>query len=411
MSAGDIDNFGLYLHVPYCKSLCHYCDFAKTANFTDDHGRRYLGRLKGELEAWLETLKSARMATPFTSVFFGGGTPSLFSTEYADLFALIRSVTSIDAEITLESNPDDITPERLQVWRDLGVNRLSIGVQTFRPQGLKYLKRAHDADAARAAIKAAQSVFAKVNADLIYGWGGQSLADWRADLEEVLALGVSHLSLYTLTYEGRTPLARAASRGLVTPEADEHLEAMFMAACERLAAAGFIHEEVSNWARPGHACQHNWGYWQDQPFLGVGVGAHGYLRTASGPGLRYAYGRDDRAFLRRASASTLANATMAPVHLTERFGIELEADRTSATWLTDYVGAGLRTKRGLDLDKIARETGATLRPTPVLEEGLARGIITIEIKAEGGGQTLHLDPCEWFRETAWGVEVLLSLDP
>jgi oxygen-independent coproporphyrinogen-3 oxidase len=342
---------------------------------------------------------------PFSTVFFGGGTPSLFTDEYAALFALIERHVAPDAEITLEANPDDVTPERLRTWRALGVNRLSLGVQTFAPRGLRALKRIHDADGAARAIDLALAAMPTVNADLIYGWTGDGRAqtpdEWDQDLARAAALGLPHMSLYTLTFEPRTPLGRAVHRGLTAPLPDDDVASMFELACARMAAAGLEHEEVSNWARPGHTCRHNWGYWSDQPYLGVGAGAHGYLRDPDGgPGLRYAYPRDDRRFLR--SAPAIATA-VTPAALEAALGVEVEPARTLETWLMDYVGSALRTSRGLDLALISARTGATLRPTPRLAAGFAEGM------AIQGDRTLRLAAREWFRETAWALEVLGSL--
>lgn len=403
--SGPPDNFGLYLHVPYCKAVCHYCDFAKTANFGPEHGTRYIGRLGEHLRGWLDVLGKGGPVRPFTSVFFGGGTPSLYTEEYARLLDHIKSRSVPGAEITLEANPDDVTLERVKIWRSLGINRLSLGVQTFDPRGLEYLKRAHDADAARMAVATALSVFDSVNLDLIYGWGGQEVDGFGRDLDEAIGLGVTHLSLYTLTYEPRTPIGRAVARGLRVPAPDERLAAMYELARGRLAAAGFAHEEVSNWARPGHACRHNWGYWQDQPYLGIGAGAHGYLKFDDGVGTRYSYPRSDRTFLRQEMARDLGRSP----DLATAFGIEVELDRTAEAWVTDYVGSALRTRRGLSLDLIRAVADRRFRPTRLLNEGLAKGIIHIR-KDPSLGETLTLDPAEWFRETAWAVELLLAFD-
>lgn len=400
------DNFGLYLHVPYCKAICHYCDFAKTANFGPEHGARYIARLVDHLEAWLRLLDEGGIRRRFSSVFFGGGTPSLYGQEYAPLFDVIRPRLVPGAEVTLEANPDDISRERLLVWRDLGVNRLSLGVQTFSSEGLAYLKRAHDAAQARSAVAAAVGVFSRVNLDLIYGWGGgdgQQVADFGRDLDEAVRLGVSHLSLYTLTYESRTPIGRAVLRGLYEAAPDERLAAMYDLARDRLAAAGLEHDEVSNWSRPGHACRHNRGYWRDQPYLGIGAGAHGYLNFDGGVGQRYAYPRADRAFLRTEVGGGDRAGTYA-----ERFGVEVEQERSAETWLTEYVGSALRTKRGLSLQKIAQVAQRELQPTPLIEEGFRRGIIHIRESAQDDDFVV-LDPGEWFRETAWAVEFLKGL--
>ena len=394
--------FGLYLHVPYCAALCPYCDFAKTANFTADIQQRYLTQLAAHLRAWtsLPMLKEA-CRHGFSSVFFGGGTPSLFAEEYRPLFAVIGPLLQQGAELSLEANPDDITAARLAIWRELGFNRLSMGVQTFQPEGLAVLKRLHSSAQARQAIDNARAAFPTLNIDLIYGWPGQTLNAWEADLAIAIAHGVPHLSLYSLTYEGRTPLARLALRGRIQRSGDDHLADLYSYACERLGAAGYHHEEVSNWSLPGAACQHNWLYWQDHSFVGIGAGAHGYLASPQGAGLRYAYDRSDRVFNHRPLVAAAGDQVDAPA-LAAAFGIIPDGERNLDAWLTELIGAGLRTRHGIALDAALKRCDLVLQPTPVLSEGLNRGLLVIE-----AGQ-VRLVPDEWFREAGWGVELLRS---
>lgn len=388
--------FGLYLHIPYCRALCHYCDFAKTANFTARHGEAYLVKLRDHLSGWLPEL-TPYLGAGITSVFFGGGTPSLFAAEYTDIFTLLAPHLAIDAEITLEANPDDITESALATWRALGFNRLSVGVQTFDPRGLTQLKRIHTAARASTAIQLARPYFAQLNIDLIYGWPGQTLASWGDDLDVTLALSLEHLSLYNLTYEERTPLGRAVNRGLLVPTEEERLYQYYELAREKLATHGFVHEEVSNWAKPGKSCRHNWLYWRDQSFLGVGAGAHSYLAAPGQPGLRFAYPRNDRTFLRSAPSMMGDDLNV------ERFGAIAEKHRTLSDWWTEVVGAGLRTLAGVDLHRALATGRWQFRPTPILKRGFDEGLLTID-----GMGILRLAEQEWFREAGWGVEVLRS---
>ena len=394
--------FGLYLHVPYCAALCPYCDFAKTANFTADIQQRYLAQLAAHLRAWttLPVLEQACRGG-FSSVFFGGGTPSLFAEEYRPLFAEITPLLQQGAEVSLEANPDDISGARLATWRELGFNRLSMGVQTFQPEGLTVLKRLHSGALAQQAIDIASAAFPTLNIDLIYGWPGQTLAAWEADLAIAIAHGVPHLSLYSLTYEGRTPLARLALRGRIRQAGDDHLADLYSYACARLSAAGYHHEEVSNWSLPGAACQHNWLYWQDHSFIGIGAGAHGYLASPQGAGLRYAYDRSDRAFNKRPLA-VAASASLDARTLVSAFGIIPDETRDLDAWLTELIGAGLRTRQGIALEAALKRCEMVLQPTPVLHEGINRGLLAME-----AGQ-MRLVPDEWFREAGWGVELLRS---
>jgi oxygen-independent coproporphyrinogen-3 oxidase len=211
---------GLYVHIPFCSAICHYCDFAKTANYSDDHVAQYFSHLEHQLRGWKSLLPPTQK---FSSVFFGGGTPGLFTHQYDRLMTLIRDMSLAGAEISIEANPDNVTTEAISIWRSLGFNRLSIGVQSFDPRGLKDLTRTHSSRAARAAVELAAQYFPKSNADLIYGWAGQDANSWRTDLSELISTGVNHISLYALTYEGQTPFARAERRGIRAQVQDDVL--------------------------------------------------------------------------------------------------------------------------------------------------------------------------------------------
>lgn len=411
--------FGFYAHIPYCRALCHYCDFAKTANFGERETQAFLQRMEEHTRLWLRWAEEAgHLERPgpgapqagFSSVFFGGGTPSLFANEYEGLLGVLTPWLLPGAEVSLEANPDDITGQVLTVWRNLGFNRLSLGVQTFAERGLKAMQRIHDAGQAKRAIQAALEAFPSLNIDLIYGWPGQTRDDFVRDLNQALALGVPHLSLYTLTYESRTPIGRAAQRGLLKPHSDDQLAAFYEDACGTLAEAGYVHEEVSNWSRPGASCRHNWLYWDDAPFIGVGPGAHGYLPSAEPQGIRYAYPRSDRVFLKGQtpeSRASMADSLAPHAELARRFGIEIEPDRDLDIWLIEYVGASLRTRRGTDLTRMEQRLNRSFTPTPLLREAFDRGLCRIGGN-EACGQRLVFVPAEWFREVAWAVEVLGS---
>lgn len=388
-------DIGLYVHVPFCSAICHYCDFAKTANFDSSTVEKYFTHLHQQLVVWLSSLPPG---TKFKSIFFGGGTPGLFAREYAPLFTLLAPFMEATTEVSLEANPNDVTSAQIASWRALGFNRLSLGVQTFAAAGLKFLTRDHDATQARQAVELALLDFPSVNLDLIYGWQGQTAESWRQDLSIALQMGVPHLSLYTLTYEPRTVIGRRQTRGVVTAAADENLADSYEVACAQLAATGYVHDEVSNWARPGHTCEHNWLYWRDGHFIGVGAGAHGYVPGADGLGVRYAYPRSVQGFL----ATTLAASGGAADVLAQTSSLELQ-DRSIDAWIAEYVGSSLRTRMGTDLMHIRECTRRILQPNAVLREGIQRGLVLFD------GATLRLTPGEWFRETAWSVELIRSL--
>jgi oxygen-independent coproporphyrinogen-3 oxidase len=390
-----VDLTGLYFHIPWCRQVCHYCDFAKTANHDENRRRDFLDHLVAHTRVWLDWY--GRQGLPaFSSVFFGGGTPSIYGPEYQSLFAVMRPFLTSDAEVTLEANPDDITPDRLSTWQQVGVNRLSIGVQTFEAAGLTRMHRVHSGEEALAAIAAARQVFSRVNIDLIYGWDGQTEADWQRDLQTAIRAGVPHLSLYNLTYEPRTVIGRRAARGRIIPADEERLEGFYSTARSLLGAAGFDHEEVSNWSRPGHSCRHNWLYWSGGLYLGIGPGAHGYLPAADGIGVRYAYPRNERQF-----AAPLDEGGRAGLPLG---GLEVEEDRTMDSWIVEMVGASLRTVRGVDLHGIAKNSGRSFTPGAVLTEGLIHG----QVRLSSDKRFLTADPGEWFREQYWALAVIDS---
>lgn len=344
------------------------------------------------MHAWLSGLGTA---TRIVSVFLGGGTPSIYINEYADLFALIKPYLLPGAETTIEANPDDITLDSLSVWRGVGFRRISLGVQTFSAEGLRFMHRSHSADLAAVAIEKARSHFDNVNVDLIYGWPNQKIKDFLADIERAVDLGATHLSIYTLTFEARTPIGRAQARGRIEPVTDDTLAEFYESARERLAQLGFVHEEVSNWAKPGYSCQHNALYWQDQPFLGVGVGAHGYI-----DGIRYQYRSDDRRFLRKPLEHVLNR--FEPNELESVFDVLVDRRRDVNSWLMEYIGSGLRSQFGIDRERI-ESRGRIFLPSSHVIEGLKRGMVIMD---EDGKIFLH--PREWFRETAWSLELIKS---
>jgi oxygen-independent coproporphyrinogen-3 oxidase len=392
---------GLYLHIPWCRQICHYCDFAKTANHSPELRLKFLDTLYLQTNAWL-TWYREKDSSGLSSVFFGGGTPSLYTSEYESLMTLVRAHSKSHAEITLEANPDDITIESLKVWRGLGFNRISLGVQSFDPLGLKAMHRIHSKDQAIKAVEMALSIFPTVNIDLIYGWQTQTISSWEEDLKTAVNLNVPHLSLYNLTYEPRTVIGRMAARGKIEPADDKSLEFYYLIACAHLAKAGFIHEEVSNWSKPGHSCSHNWLYWSDRPYLGVGPGAHGYLPQDDGIGIRYAYDRNERSFTSSSSSvSQLVNPSVLPVA-----GIVIEDDRSIESWIIEAIGSSLRTERGVDLAYISRKSGKPFKIGKKLEAGISSGALKL-IENE---QRLIASPNEWFREHYWALAVIAGFE-
>ena len=265
---------GLYAHVPFCFHKCHYCDFY---SFVDREGRtgEYLDRLAREAEWSL-----GRIEGPIETVFVGGGTPTLLAADELRRFTGIVRGFPLAAEIewTVEANPETIDAAKARVLVEAGVNRVSIGAQSFDPRHLKTLERWHDpASVARAVAVLRDAGIANLNLDLIFGIPGQTLDEWRRDLDAALALGVEHLSCYGLTYEPNTAMTRRLERGEFEP-CDDGVEAeMFEATAAVLAGAGFARYEVSNYARPGRECRHNLVYWRNEPWWALGPSASAFV--------------------------------------------------------------------------------------------------------------------------------------
>jgi oxygen-independent coproporphyrinogen-3 oxidase len=265
----------LYVHIPFCVAKCKYCSFNSYAGLDHLH-EAYLEALENEVS--LSTQERGQFEVP--SVYIGGGTPTVLGPEL--LSRVVQAckdhfLLHAEAEITVEANPGTVDATDLSRIRKIGVNRLSLGVQSFNDGLLALLGRVHDADDAESAYRLArQTGFDNVNLDLIYGLPGQSLEQWEADLCKATALSPEHLSLYCLTLDEETALARSISEGNVpVPDADLAAEMYEMAEVE-MARAGYVHYEISNWAATGHECRHNLVYWHNHPYLGFGAGAHSF---------------------------------------------------------------------------------------------------------------------------------------
>ena len=284
----------LYLHIPFCRARCSYCDFNTYTTLGDLQGD-YVAALAREIRLVGEL---GGQPVAVRTIFFGGGTPSLLTPEQtAALLSAARAAFAVapDAEITMEANPGTVDEAWLAAVRALGVNRLSFGVQSALPDELALLGREHDFAAAVEAVAAARAAgFDNLNLDLIYGLPGQSVADWRRTLAAVLPLDVEHISLYCLTIEPGTPMQRWLHNGaIMAPDPDAAAD-QYEVACRELAAAGYGHYEISNWARPGRECRHNVVYWRNEPYLGLGAGAHGMAG-----GYRYQVVRQPRTYIKR----------------------------------------------------------------------------------------------------------------
>jgi len=254
----------VYVHVPFCRARCDYCDFA---TWTDrSHlAERYLEACRRQMAA------EAVALPPITSLFVGGGTPSMVPPDL--LMAVLAEVRfAPGAEVTVECNPDDVSLDLLRAYRDGGVNRLSFGVQSMVPHVLQALGRTHDPANVRTATEAAHQLDLPFNVDLIHGAVGESMADWETSLHDAIALGPAHVSAYGLTVEPGTPLAGDPAR---RPDDDDQAD-KYLVATDRLGAAGYEWYEISNWARPGQECRHNLLYWTQGEYAAIGCAAHAH---------------------------------------------------------------------------------------------------------------------------------------
>ncbi|MCH7697999.1 MAG: radical SAM family heme chaperone HemW [Chloroflexi bacterium] len=273
------DTISLYVHIPFCTVKCGYCDFNAYAG-SDHLIPAYSQALIKEAQLW----RKATENRPVTTVFFGGGTPSLMPVEeMRTVVDGLRSAFDIaaDAEFSLEANPNSLDEPYLAGLLGLGFNRLSIGVQSFHDEELKALDREHSASEAGDAFRAARSAgFTNVSIDLMFGLPEQEMSSWQGSIEEALELEPDHISLYALTVEPGTPLARDVARGR-TPSPNPDAQAdQYEWTEERLEKAAYEHYEISNWAKPGYRCEHNLTYWRCREYLGLGAGAHSYLDGA-----------------------------------------------------------------------------------------------------------------------------------
>lgn len=265
---------GIYIHIPFCRQACSYCNFHFSTQLK--HQDLLVNALVRELEIRAKDWQD----TQFNTVYFGGGTPSVLSiTQVEKLFKSIAKhyqLASLE-EFTLEANPDDITLEKLQAWKSLGIHRLSLGIQSFRDEDLQLLNRSHSNSQSFKAIELAQKAgFDKFNIDLIYGIPGLTSDAWKANLNQVAELGMQHLSAYALTVEEKTTLAYQVEIGKVSLTSDEEQAQHFKILQDWAQEKGYLHYELSNLALPGQEAIHNSNYWNNSRYLGIGPGAHGF---------------------------------------------------------------------------------------------------------------------------------------
>lgn len=349
------ERLGLYIHIPFCLTKCTYCDFNTYAGI-ESMTSEVVDALDAELRLWSRRPD----ITEFRTVFFGGGTPSYIPSAAVErLLDTARTCVGVSdfAEITLEANPDDVQPDKLIHWRRAGVNRLSIGVQSFNDALLQSLSRRHSADDALAAINLARDHgYENLSIDLMYGLPNQTLKDWTTTLNVAIGLGPPHLSLYCLQIEPSTPMHRSVTAG-VLPTPDDDLAAdMYELAMDSLGDAGYEHYEISNWCFPNMRSAHNLGYWQNSRYLGIGPGAHSSLG-----GSRLWNVKSPKAYVdainRARESSELRHPDIAP----SAMAIEDLEVTSDATRMAETMMLGLRLREGIAMADFRRRFNLELR--------------------------------------------------
>lgn len=335
---------GLYVHVVYCSKKCLYCDFFSAgARIADWH--RYVDALISELQHRINEL-----TCHLRTIYIGGGTPSLMPAGEFDRFVMaLKPFASEVEEFTIEVNPDDLTAEMLEVWKRGGVNRLSIGIQSFNDKVLSAIGRRHDGKTAEAAYRLARNYFGNISVDLMFGLPGQTMEMWIEDVEKAVSLHPQHISAYSLMYEPGTAITSLRDSGRIDEIPEDMSRKMFALLTERLRSSGYEHYEISNYAVPGYRSRHNSSYWHQTPYLGIGPSAHSY----DGDRHRKANSADIRGYLHH----------WAPLN-TDSYGRPYEVEEE---WLTkdelreEYVMTRLRTRKGIPLDDFASRFGENER--------------------------------------------------
>ena len=349
-----MDALAVYIHWPYCARICPYCDFNVYKRRDDDV---LLPAILKDLASWRDRSGPRTV----TSIHFGGGTPSLMSP--SQVGAIIEQVDTLwgvckGVEIALEANPHEMNELDWRGYRTAGLNRMSLGVQSFNDWALKLLGRDHDGQTARRALELALEIFPSVSADLIFGWAGQSAAMLNDDLSILLDSGVPHLSTYQLTIEDGTAFAKAEGRGQARAINSDLSADFYDEVRSQLITKGFEHYEVSNFAKPDHQSQHNLAYWRGTDYVGVGPGAHGRITV---DGVRHATiaHMTPKAYTRAAGNSGT--------------GINTREKLSPSEWASEYLLMGLRIQEGISLNAYAALSGEALDETQLnylIQDGL-----------------------------------------
>jgi oxygen-independent coproporphyrinogen-3 oxidase len=327
---------GIYLHIPFCKKACHYCDFHFSTS------PQYKDQMLQALRKEIDLRKNYLAAEKIETIYFGGGTPSLLSAD--ELQALIGAITDLfevspAVEITLEANPDDLNPQKVRELRQTLINRFSIGIQSFFEEDLKWMNRAHSAGEAQSSIKRVQDAgFENITADLIYGYPLLSKAKWEYNIQQLIELHIPHISSYSMTVEPATALSSFIKKGEQKPMDEGQSAAQFLILMEQLIEAGFEHYEISNFAKPGSHSKHNSNYWEGVPYLGIGPSAHSFNGESRQWNISNNSKYIDQIGLKKIPAETEVLST--------------------ENRINEYIMTSLRTSKGMSLQKITERFGS-----------------------------------------------------
>lgn len=325
---------GIYIHIPFCKQACHYCDF----HFSTSMKKK--DELVNALVKEIEIRKSEMDTKPVETIYFGGGTPSLLTNEEIEIIiaSVYKNYTVVaNPEITLEANPDDLTPTRILELKATPINRLSIGIQSFFETDLKLMNRAHNAQEAIECLTFATKHFENISLDLIYGVPGATNTQWQANIEQALAFGVNHISSYALTVEPKTALAAFIKKGVIENVDDEMAQQQFFILIDKLEAEGFVHYELSNFGKPGYFSRNNSAYWQGKKYIGIGPSAHSFNEE-------------------QRSWNIKNNTKYIDAIAENRVPQDIETLSTNDKY-NEYIMTGLRTIWGVSLEKIKTDFG------------------------------------------------------
>jgi len=348
---------GIYIHIPFCRQACHYCDFHFSTSM------KKAAEMVDALIAEIGMRKSESANEVIETIYFGGGTPSVLTND--EIQRLIDAVcqnyaVTANPEITLEANPDDLSPDRIARLSNSPVNRLSIGIQSFFEEDLKLMNRAHNAAQAEACLTEAVKHFNNISIDLIYGTPGMDNAKWLYNIEKALSFGIPHISSYALTVEPKTALAKFVQAGTIPAPGEEQAHEQFLMLADRLIAEGFVHYELSNFGREGYFSRNNTAYWLGKKYIGIGPSAHSY------DGIRRSWNIANNSLYLKSMAAGTRPAETETLTIADRYN--------------EYIMTGLRTIWGVSVDRVANDFGHAYKDYLLKEASayIAQGLLSLD---------------------------------